>query len=226
MGRSVSVRSTPIIPSWIRDYRHAAYTNVYERIPDERCLYGTEDLFGDWEGETLFLAKDWGPSCILDDRISRSDSRPFRHDPKRITNKRLVELASSLSGGKLYGSALAGLLRNDGKQSGMLPSLNDPCLQRHLIRLLRWTFDQMSCLRMVVCLGQEGWDTAMRAAGTPEHAGKYAQYRDTCQPVLFTWNQRTIRAISVYHPAARVSRERMRQAWNSIAIPPTALNAA
>jgi len=37
----------PIIPNWIRDFRCPGWTNVFQLVPNNKHLYGTETLFGD-----------------------------------------------------------------------------------------------------------------------------------------------------------------------------------
>src|SRR5262245_52165604 len=110
--------TTPPLPGWIRLAEVPGYTAAHRLCPEEARLYGTASLYGDWGGRVLLLAKDFGPSCIVRERIAAGDPRPYRHGPAVQTNVRLQQLARPLEGlGLLYGSALANLLRDDGRIS-------------------------------------------------------------------------------------------------------------
>ncbi len=86
--------TTPPLPDWIVTAQVSGYTNAHELLPEEARLYGTETLYGDWGGQVLLLAKDWGPSSILRERIQAGDARPWRHEPAMLTNARLQRLAA------------------------------------------------------------------------------------------------------------------------------------
>lgn len=158
---SWDVESTPTIPGWIRGFRSEAYTNIYELCPRETRLYGTESLFGDWSAPVLLLAKDFAPRRIVTDRIAAGDPRPFRHEPTMKTNQMLVRYAAPLGQRLLYGSALVGLLRNDGAISGTLPARAE--VMPWATRVLRFTMEHMPNLRAIVCLGTDAWDCARDA---------------------------------------------------------------
>jgi hypothetical protein len=121
----------PPVPSWIRVYPPAGgWTNVFALVPSNEHLYGTETLFGDWDGRTLLLGKDGAPTPVIRALRDRGESRPWRHaqrernDPGGYrTNERLASIATSLPGGKLYGSATANLLYDDPRWSRSLPGL-------------------------------------------------------------------------------------------------------
>lgn len=110
-----------------------------QKRENRRRLYGTETIqgFNDWDASVLLLAKDAGPVQTFERLIKEGDPKPWRaadeRDRKgRPTNTRLRNLASVLPGTKLYGSVMAGLLRNDGRQRGPLPNFYDPELQGYL----------------------------------------------------------------------------------------------
>jgi hypothetical protein len=68
---------------------------------------------------------------------------------------RLRDLAQALPGAKLYGSVMAGLLRN-GRQRSALPNFGDPALRAHLRRILEeYVLPRMRNLRVIVCLGND-----------------------------------------------------------------------
>ena len=60
--------------------------------------------------------------------------------------------------GKLYGSALAGLLRDDGKGSGPLP--NRRGIWPYALEVFRFVIGKMPNLRVIACLGVEPWELA------------------------------------------------------------------
>jgi len=153
--------TTPALPDWIRDFRADAYTNIYELLPEEPRLYGTESLFGDWSGELLLLAKDFAPRSYIDERIREADARPYRHAPEFRTNKNIIEYSRSLTCDILYGSALVGLLRNDDQRSGALPDRKR--VWPYAIDVLRFTLAHMPNLRAIACLGHDAWRCAAEA---------------------------------------------------------------
>lgn len=156
-------RTTPTIPLWIRTFTHSGYINMYSfnRLKEEPKLFCTETLFGDWDAPTLLLAKDAAPAHVIRERIEASDPNPWRHgvrgyDPMGYqTNERVEELARHFSGSKLYGSALAHMLKEDERTSGALAGFSSGPLQDHLRRVLESVVQDMSNLQAIVCLGNE-----------------------------------------------------------------------
>jgi hypothetical protein len=154
----------------------------------------------------LLLAKDFGPSRILRARIAAGDPRPYRHDPGMRANVRLCELASPVEHlGLLYGSALANLLRDDGRVSGALPN-RDGALA-YGVEVARFVVERMPALRWVVCLGLEAWECACVALGLE---GDWRAHRDSGEPLG--------PLVAAFHPSARVSRERMGRPWEVLAL--------
>lgn len=160
---------TPQIPDWIRHSRVNGYRNIYELCPEETRVYGTESLCGDWSGDVLLLLKDFASSDHVKEKIARGE-RGFSHTPKLPTNRRLNHLLSPVrltaqpeTCGVLYGSALAGLLRDDGEMSGDLSNRREA--MENGVRVLRWVVDQMPCLRIIVPLGVEACETTEKALG-------------------------------------------------------------
>jgi hypothetical protein len=87
---------TPDLPSWIRGFTDPSCTNVYELLPDERKLYGTESLvgrdgrveptwrYGHWEdAELLLLAQDPSNVEVIRERRDGEATRgiPPHPDP-------------------------------------------------------------------------------------------------------------------------------------------------
>jgi len=174
------MQSTPTIPSWIREFRTPAYTNIYELCPEETRLFGTESLYGDWSAEVLLLAKDFAPRRIVEQRLAEGESRPFRHAPEMKTNRMLQRYAEPFGDCLLYGSALAGLLRNDGKVRGSLP--DRAAVMPWAARVLDFTIQNMPNLKAVACLGADAWDCTRRALELPAHDWKTRRLEQ--RPVL------------------------------------------
>jgi hypothetical protein len=132
-----------------------------DRLRDEPKLFCTETLFGDWDAPTLLLAKDAAPAHVIMQRIEDGDPNPWRHgirglDPMGYqTNERVAELAEYLQGSKLYGSALAHMLKEEERTSGALAYFASGRLLEHLRRVLRFVVHSMPHLQAIVCLGNE-----------------------------------------------------------------------
>lgn len=194
--------ATPPLPDWIICARVPGYVSAHALCPGEIRLYGTESLYDDWNGRVLLLAKDFGPSRIVRKRIADSDLRPYRHEPKMLTNVRLQQLAAQFeTHGLLYGSALANLLREDGEVSGALPNRAEALA--YGTRVLGFAIEHMPRLEWIMCLGLEGWACACAAT---KQAGGWREHRNNGKPLG--------RLIAALHPASRASWERMRQPWD------------
>jgi hypothetical protein len=130
-------------------------------LETEPRLFCTETLFGDWAGQTLLLAKDAAPVDVIRARLERGETHPWRHsrrghDPMGyVTNERVSELAELIHGGKLYGSALAHMLKVGSKTSSSLMGFRSGALQEHLAQVLEFVVDRMANLRAIVCLGAD-----------------------------------------------------------------------
>jgi hypothetical protein len=178
---------TPPIPDWIRSFRAKSYTNIYQLQPDETRLYGTESLYGDWDAQLLLLAKDFAPSRLIHKRIDAGEARPYHHTdwikepcaPGAATNRNLHHLAHQIAVPKLYGSALAGLLRDDGKVSGSLADMTE--LGQFISEVLNFTIRHMPNLRAIACLGADAWSCATAALGCPD--ADWRQHREARQPL-------------------------------------------
>jgi len=198
------MKSTPPLPDWIRHARVRGYVTAQQLCPGEPRLYGTESLYGDWEGEVLLLAKDFGPSRILLERIASGDPRPYRHSPEMLTNRRLQRLAEPLANrGILYGSALGNLLRADGRVSGSLP--NRRAALDYGTVVTRFVVERMTSLQWIVCLGREAWEVASSDLGVE---GDWRAQRDAGEPLESL--------VAAYHPAARITLEAMARPWEAL----------
>jgi hypothetical protein len=204
MSIRTGMRGTPSLPCWITKAAISGYENAHVLCPRETRLYGTESLYGDWDGAVLLLAKDFAPSRIVHDRIRDGDPRPYRHEKTMRTNRRLEGLAAPYEDqGLLYGSALANLLRADGMLSGTLP--NRDAAIAYGAQVFQFVIEHMPNLTKVVCLGQDAWDCACLATGLH---GNWAARRDAGQPLG--------RLGAAYPPAARVALATIERPWRAL----------
>jgi len=138
----------PTVPEWTRKFSYPGWTNAFHLLPTNNRLYGTETLFGDWNSQVLLLLKDCGPTGELKLGITDPhETNPWRHAQRELgdkggcrTNEGLVEFASILPGGKLYGSATANMLYNEEGWSRALKGFKSEPLQGFLQRVLQWVF--------------------------------------------------------------------------------------
>ena len=165
-------------PDCVRFPKIHEYKTIYEyddRFKDEQKLFGTETLFGDWDAEVLFLAQDFGPTKLIDDRIARGERNPFRHTcwihDKRPntkghpvprdggpTNRTLYRLAQNITCKKLYGSCLIGLMRTSDTNTGPLKN-PDKAIEYGRDVLSKFVYPKIArTLRAVFCLGEDSWE--------------------------------------------------------------------
>lgn len=213
MAGDFFMRSTPPVPDWLQSFRHPCYTNIYEMYPAEDRVFGTESLFGDWDAEVLLFAKDFAPRSVIEARRAGGDPRPFRHGDREQerrftppdrkvntmgcrTNEHLKNLVAVLGTMPLlYGSALGGLMRNDGKTSGRLPD-EKRVLREYAVPLLRWCVTQLPKLRAIACLGNHAFDVVCMFAVKPAPAPRHGE------PCPLTIEGRQLDVFRLYHPAA------------------------
>ncbi len=148
---------TPEIPDWIRDYRcpNGRFRNIYEYDPEETRLYGTESLFGDWDGELLVLGQNFSCTDTIEQGIDDGRYRVYAHNPAMITNRSLELYTRGIDCGVVYGSALAGMIKV-GDSNSLLPAWSH--MRSHLCRVLRFTIENMHNLTGIACLGSVAWE--------------------------------------------------------------------
>lgn len=214
----------PPVPDWIRKFSYPGWTNVFQLVPKNESLYGTETLFGDWDARTLLLAKDGAPTPVIRALRDKGEPRPWRHAQRELgdrgglrTNERIAEFAAMIPGEKLYGSATANMLYDDPRWSRSLPGFYDGPLNVFLQRVLCWVGDSMPKLEYVACLGAESWFLTCQAMDNFVAASNFQQYRDSRQSVDGRIGEKRIRAFPLYHPAARVSTDLMESGWRGLA---------
>ncbi len=195
---------TPVIPNWIRDFRCPGYTNVYSLhgLHAEPKLYCTETLLGDWGGQTLLLAKDAAPTDVIQARIDVGDPNPWRHGVRGrdrmgyLTNERVWALSELILGGKLYGSALAHLLKTGNSTSNTLSDFFHGPLFEHVAAVLRHVTHSMQALRAVVCLGKEAHRLVSLCSS--KRAPESLQVGECCVAELF---DRPVIVGRLHHPS-------------------------
>jgi hypothetical protein len=209
------------IPSWIRDYSHKNWTNVFKYLETEEHLYGTETLFGNWSSRVLLLAKDWGPTSELLRALKAGDLPAWRHAETgkgSRTNNRLKSLVTILGKEELlYGSATANMLYDDSRWSRSLPGFYSGPLNQFLQRVLLWVTESMPNLKCIGCLGAQSWFLTCLTMGNFVRASNFQEYRDMKQPFEGRIGGKKLHAFPLYHPAARVSTDSMERGWEAFA---------
>lgn len=203
-GVSIPTFKTPDVPHWIQAIEHWDYKNIYSYGLGNKNLWGTETLFGDWDGEFLLVAQDFCPTSYIDARL-HSEPHPYHHNPDAPTNKNLLKTfsyfgrllpdTSSIDRNALYVSACF-LLRADGKKRGALR-------HKHSVLgvsapVLRFTVEHMPHLKVVVGMGR----VAAEALGL-------SKTREAIE-------SRGLRCVRVDHPANAVSDEMRFAQWKSV----------
>lgn len=201
----------------------AGWTNVFELVPSNERLYGTETLFGDWNGRTLLLAKDGAPTHVIRHLRDRGETTPWRHAQRKLgdsggwkTNEYLTKAVSHISGGLLYGSSTANLLYDNPSWSRSLPGFYSGPLHDYLKIVLGWVIESMSRIERILCLGQEAWFLTSHVLGQSQLARRFSEFRDRQMQVTGVYGQKRICVHALYHPAARVSNDLKAAGWHAM----------
>lgn len=198
---------TPPLPVWIREAHVDGYTPAHRIVGAETRLFHTEELYGDWSGTVLLLAKDFYRSSVLFRRAAAGDARPYRLDPDCLTNRMLRPHTDRLRDqGLLYGSALANLCRDDGRIGGPLPNWSQA--RAYGARVLGFVREHMPRLRVIVAMGQE----AMAVAATVLGAEIARSDLHTARVVPVDG----LRVVVVPHPVARLEPGAHDEAWSAV----------
>lgn len=158
---------TPEIPEHIKALRHPGYKNIFEIEPENRNLYGTESLMGDWSGKGLILAQDFGTASYV-------SKNGYKHNETYPTNKNLISILQRcgydvLTRGNrhcdfLYGSACF-LLKNTLGTSDPLPDRRAALTKSHPV--LDFVLANMVNLKFIICLGKHSTDSVARFFSMP-----------------------------------------------------------
>lgn len=183
------------------------YKNVNDLAVVRNRLHSSQTLFGDTNAEILVLLQDsanWETfqECLI------KDSDFFRHHPKRITNKRLVELFGRKYDVDVYGknatncglfcANIVWLL----KQGNMSSSLKG---RRQVVEACRPVFDEtiqsLPNLRLVVAFGKDTFSSACELLGVRAANWSDAVTNRTVTEVIY--KDQRFGLCTVPHPAAR-----------------------
>lgn len=216
----------PNVPDWISEFSYPDWMNVFQLVPNNKSLYPAalrpdwKPQFNDWNGRILLLAKDGCPTRIIRDRIARCEPQPWRYGQRELgdemgwmTNERLYSFASTIPGGKLYGSAAANMLYDDPRSSRGLKGFKSALLQEFFQRVLYWVLESMPSVEWVACLGQEAWFLTCNTLGHPSLANRHSEHRDLYRPVTGLIGNKRISAFPLYHPKARRVDDLMEKGW-------------
>jgi hypothetical protein len=220
----------PPVPEWVRQFSYPGWTNVFQLVPNNESLY-PEALrpdwklqFNDWNGRVLLLAKDGCPTRVIEESRDKGELQPWRYSQQELgdeggwrTNNRLYRFASSVPGGKLYGSAAANMLYDNPGWSRALPSFFVGPLHDFLKCVLVWVLESMPQVEWVACLGEEAWFLTCSTIGNPTAARKFKHYRDSFQPVVGTVGKKIVSAFPFHHPS-RVSNDAGEKEWRAFAL--------
>ncbi|MGE0210507.1 MAG: hypothetical protein AB7S41_02335 [Parvibaculaceae bacterium] len=179
------------------------YKSIFDYKLGNQNLWGTETFLGDWDGEFLLVAKDFYPTCYIEEARESGERHPYRHNESADTNENLRTIlqhfgryptdTTNTDCNFLYISACF-LLRTDGKKRGHL---------RHEAKALAvsapvvaFTMHAMCRLRCVVAMGNE----AQRALAKPS----LAQIVDA----------RKLKIVHVCHPSVGLDLEKWKVAFS------------
>lgn len=164
--------TTPELPPEIRDFTdpEKTCTNVYEILPNETKLYGTESLvdekgvteptwkYGYWKtAELLLLAQDPSNFKTIQERSGDGHPDPFcavdwrKKKDGFETNRNLHWLAQQIDCRKLYGSVFVGLLKHTKNRSGK--PVKSSAVEKYKKAAFRWVLAHTPNLRAIACLG-------------------------------------------------------------------------
>jgi len=209
---------TPKLPTWIRRFTDPKKkcTNVYELLPRETKLFGTESLV-DWDGvaepswnygfwktaELFLLAQDASNAELIKQRRDTKHPDPFCAFDWRCssdgfeTNRNLHWLAQQIDCRKLYGSALVGLLK-DGSRGGATPK--GTRVRQYTMDVLEWVIDpdRTPLLKAIACLG-----TTARDLVADVLLDRHAATQFKRQEVGASIRSRNLYVIYLRHPGRR-----------------------
>ncbi|TPM27053.1 hypothetical protein [Mesorhizobium sp. B2-3-5] len=161
---------TPPIPARFRSICSPGYVNIFKFGLGNKNLWGTETMFGDWNGEYLLVAKDFYPASYIRLLQAAGEKYPYRHHPGIHSNTKLMNILhrdfkilridalgsdGNCSCNFLYISACF-LLRDDGVISGALPEGGDAAMEASEPVVL-WTMgkENMPNLKNIVAMGDD-----------------------------------------------------------------------
>ncbi len=219
----------PNVPDWIRNFSYPNWTNVFQLVPNTKNLYPEalrpewKAQFNDWNARILLLAKDGCPTRVIREGRDNGESQPWRYAQQELgdeggwrTNNRLYRFASTVPGGKLYGSAAANMLYDHPGWSRSLPGFFGGPLHDFLKGVLSWVLESMPRVEWVASLGEEAWFLTCLTIGNPAASGEFRQHRDTFKPVVGAVGRKSVSAFPLHHPS-RVGNDVAEKEWRAFA---------
>ena len=205
--------------------------------PNIDRFYPTETLYGDWDGEVLFLAQDALPAPLLEKYIQdfRKKGIPIsetwvhadRDNPNLknldksikpggfITNQNLRKFKEKYIGSKgaLYGSAAANMLFDNGttKMRGAT-GFNHPDFQEYMQSVLEWVVKSMPNLKTIFCLGKAPWEVSSSFLKLDKKDREYKKFKGG-PPKRAIIGTKEIEIIASYHPTAAITKARRNESW-------------
>jgi hypothetical protein len=157
----------PSIPDWIKQLRVPGNKNIFELYEDlnlmePKRLFGTETLYGDWNGKILIVAQDFSNAQYIRNLAWDGDEDPYHHDENNETNINLSHLIESFgvtkptsrkkatSCGILYVSASYFLKETDAISSN-IPSFSK--VRDKSEPVFRYVLNNMPNLKYIVLAG-------------------------------------------------------------------------
>ena len=152
--------------------------------PNIDRFYPTETLYGDWDGEVLFLAQDALPAPLLEKYIQDFRKRGIPvsetwvhgdNDNPNLqgfldesikaggsrTNTNLKKFKEKFidSNRALYGSVAANMLFDDGgtNMRQKVKGFGNPIFKEYMQSVLKWVVMSMPNLKVIFCLGDIAW---------------------------------------------------------------------
>jgi len=207
-------------------------------------FYPTETLYGDWDGEVLFLAQDALPAPKLKDTIEdykkknipiseawvHADRKNPEHKGGFKTNETLKANKDKYIGSTeaLYGSVSANMLFDmaDGSKNYQrgLKGFNNKQLQTHMKKVLEWVIESMPNIKAIFCLGPRAWEVASSFSHLKTNKTIFKEYIQPHKTLRVEINKKDVCLIPSYHPVARTNKYltdeelslRIRQSWETL----------
>ncbi len=210
----------PTIPIIIREHTDCSgWVNVYsiKSCCDEPRLFGTESLYGAWNGSLLLLAKEFYCQDWVENPDTARLSRPYSHNPVAPTNTKIVKHIErlGLQEKTLYGSAAANLLRpGNNKRGGDLPK----SVVKYGSYVLRWVVSEMANVRVIATLGGDAEKVCL---GASDHKDALVNADvvgmvQKCKLRCLVISGKRLWVVSMWHPQSSQTNKDAEKSWNVV----------
>ena len=227
--------------------KHAYWRNAFGKEllgPNPKRFYPTETLYGDWDGEVLFLAQDALPAPALKNTIEdykkkniSIDEAWVHADRENPEHKGGFKTNEILKANKdkyidptkvLYGSITANMLFDmaDGSKNYQreLKGFNNKILQAHMKNVLRWVVENMPNIKAIFCLGPKAWEVTSSFSNQEKNETNFQDYIRKAETLNVFISNKEVCLIPSYHPVARPSKYltaeslelRVQQSWEAL----------